>query len=754
MTEDVRKHRRTWIALLALTVIGAGLRFYRMDRPTLWGDEVATYQRVLGSFDQLMARLRGEGFVPLHYVCTWALGKAVLLTPGMMRLGPALCGTLFIPAIYLLTRQMFDRRVSLAAAALATSSAFGMTYSRDAKMYMQTWFFVTMFAGLLLLWWRTRNGPRKGRWREWLLWLGWVLCGTAGVMFHATALLVVGLSPLFVAVMPAPGSPAPGSWWRRTFKVLMLVVGLAVVVVPPGVYYLRYNTYIEKTAIVPMEGDENGHANWKKSGLDWVAEFNRGIGPWELAANSAANYLLGVQWPRQAMDPKGFPGPMPGWFGPACVWAMTGVLGLMGMGAGRIFDFRFSIGDLRTGDPGQAEDGMAGLGCQIGNRKSEIDNPRNWWHRSALLSAWLILPSYGVFYCRSFTEAVSPWGMVAAMWGWLGWGWLLVGAATAGLAMCAAKRRRVGWAVTGLWWMLLIGTLGWAMIGGGAKWGVKWIDWMAGHRWMMGAMVASGATAWWWRLGESVKERNRRLWIGCAIAAGLFVLCGGAWWGWHMMAERYAAAHGGKAWQSIWMPRYLGVVYPAVLVVSAAMFMRLPRGWMRWGAVGLWVGLNLTQGLARVEADTEPPFDVAGRDAWVVHEDKTVGLVLDAFDQPVPGAFQSRERVSYYLDMSAGKMESKEDFDRGARLREVQRLRRPNEQRLKQYLESHTGVRKLIVWERFGPDKTAEQTDEGAMKTLGAEWTMTEKTIYRTRQFWTWREGLWYRRMVYEKENF
>jgi predicted membrane-bound mannosyltransferase len=132
-------------AVVALTLIGGVLRFINLDQPPLLWDEAATYTRVCGTYQQLIAVLRTDGFVPLHYELYWLMGRLATLTPFVMRLIPAICGTLMIPAIYLLARQVASRRVATVAAALTAFSAFLLVYSRDAKMYMELWLAATLF---------------------------------------------------------------------------------------------------------------------------------------------------------------------------------------------------------------------------------------------------------------------------------------------------------------------------------------------------------------------------------------------------------------------------------------------------------------------------------------------------------------------------------------------------------------------------------------------------------------------------------
>ena len=169
MTELSIQRRAPWhirnrfVVLLLLTLAAGAFRFATLDRPPLWGDEALTYSRVIGSFADLLDILRYDGFMPLHYEIYWwlqhglpidlhhQLAPHLVLTPKVMRIVPALCGTLMVPAMYFAAVQIASRRAALLAAAFAAVSAYLMGYSHDAKMYIQTWLFVTLNLGCC--WW-------------------------------------------------------------------------------------------------------------------------------------------------------------------------------------------------------------------------------------------------------------------------------------------------------------------------------------------------------------------------------------------------------------------------------------------------------------------------------------------------------------------------------------------------------------------------------------------------------------------------
>ncbi|HEY1629512.1 MAG TPA: glycosyltransferase family 39 protein, partial [Tepidisphaeraceae bacterium] len=176
--------------LISLTLIGAILRFAWLDRPPIWGDEAATYMRVIGTFEQLMRELAQWGFGPLHYLMYWEIRQHTPLTPWMMRLPVAIAGTLMIPAMYFLAIQLVPRKTALLVALLTAFSAYMMNYSRDAKMYADMWLCLALHMGGFFWWLRTRKSI------AWFAWLapGMLMLGiqaVSGVLLPVELLIIL-----------------------------------------------------------------------------------------------------------------------------------------------------------------------------------------------------------------------------------------------------------------------------------------------------------------------------------------------------------------------------------------------------------------------------------------------------------------------------------------------------------------------------------------------------------------------------------
>ena len=101
-----------------------------------------------------------------------------------MRLPSLIAGTLVIPALYELGRELFDRRTGLIAAAFVTVSPLLIWYAQEARMYA----FVTLFGVLALLTQvRVMRSPTVGNWAL------YILATSALLWSHYFGLLLIGV---------------------------------------------------------------------------------------------------------------------------------------------------------------------------------------------------------------------------------------------------------------------------------------------------------------------------------------------------------------------------------------------------------------------------------------------------------------------------------------------------------------------------------------------------------------------------------
>ncbi len=124
-------------ALLFLTLAAFGLRAYCLGRQSFWLDEVdaiAMAGEPLAAQARKLAAIGENG--PLYFV----LFKGWIALAGTTEVGArflsCLASTVAVPLVGGVTRRLTgDRRVALAAAALAAGSPYYVWYAQDAKMY-------------------------------------------------------------------------------------------------------------------------------------------------------------------------------------------------------------------------------------------------------------------------------------------------------------------------------------------------------------------------------------------------------------------------------------------------------------------------------------------------------------------------------------------------------------------------------------------------------------------------------------------
>jgi mannosyltransferase len=191
--------RRIWLALAALTLVGAGLRLPFLGLQSLWYDETFTLAVVeQDSLSAVWERVREtESTPPLYYVLTWlwtqvtgSTGDAALRAPA------AIAGVLCVPASYLAVRRLCGPAIGLAVAALTAVSPVLVAFSLNARAYP----LLVLFACLSL--WALAEALERGGGR-WLA--AWALLAAACLWTHYYAGFVV-VAEFAVLLWRLPGA--------------------------------------------------------------------------------------------------------------------------------------------------------------------------------------------------------------------------------------------------------------------------------------------------------------------------------------------------------------------------------------------------------------------------------------------------------------------------------------------------------------------------------------------------------------------
>src|SRR4051812_46084431 len=170
-------------ALLALIVLGAGLRFATLDLQSFWYDEAVTVGLVRMDLPGMLSAIyHHESTPPLYYVLAWAWSKLFGSGEVGLRSLSALFGTASIPVFYAAARELVSRPVGLAVAALAAFNPLLVWYSQEARAYA----LLALLTGLSLLFF-----ARAARWVDGRSIALWALFSALALITHYFALFVV-----------------------------------------------------------------------------------------------------------------------------------------------------------------------------------------------------------------------------------------------------------------------------------------------------------------------------------------------------------------------------------------------------------------------------------------------------------------------------------------------------------------------------------------------------------------------------------
>ncbi|MBV8578408.1 MAG: glycosyltransferase family 39 protein, partial [Acetobacteraceae bacterium] len=188
---DVRKNTAL-LFLLGIVVVGLAIRL-AVPRG-IWLDEaISIHQARLSLHEMFRTLYNGDRQPPLYDLVLWATIRLFGHGEFAVRLPTVIAGTLVIPVLYELGRELYDRRTGLLAAAFAALSPLLVWYSQEVRMYT----FATLF-GLLAVLTQLRVIRRgsPGNWAAYIL-------STAGLLWsHYFGLLVIAIQQLiFVAVL-------------------------------------------------------------------------------------------------------------------------------------------------------------------------------------------------------------------------------------------------------------------------------------------------------------------------------------------------------------------------------------------------------------------------------------------------------------------------------------------------------------------------------------------------------------------------
>jgi mannosyltransferase len=186
--------------LLAILLLGMGLRLYDLDADSLWLDEVKTVTTSeMGLTSMLSFQATDSVHPPLLYLVTRLCVALFGDSDFAVRLQAALLGSISVLLTYKLGEMLWSREAGVVAAFLLAISAFHIEYSQEARHYSLMVFF-SLFSLIFLV-----KALRGGQKRMWLL---FGLCTSLNMYTHYFAFLVLPAELLFASWVIVADWPA------------------------------------------------------------------------------------------------------------------------------------------------------------------------------------------------------------------------------------------------------------------------------------------------------------------------------------------------------------------------------------------------------------------------------------------------------------------------------------------------------------------------------------------------------------------
>ena len=132
--------------LIAIVILATALRVYHIDFQSIWLDEIHTMNEANPKiplkelYNVIMA---GEQMPPLYFYSLYFLFKIFGYTTLVARVYSAIVGIVSVFSIYLLGKEMINKKAGLFAALLLSVNSFHLYYSQDARPYMLFFLFTT-----------------------------------------------------------------------------------------------------------------------------------------------------------------------------------------------------------------------------------------------------------------------------------------------------------------------------------------------------------------------------------------------------------------------------------------------------------------------------------------------------------------------------------------------------------------------------------------------------------------------------------
>lgn len=180
-----------WLALAAIIVLAAVVRFATLRTQSIWFDEAATWDLVRRPFGEMLRRIPdGESNPPLFYVLEWGWTRAFGDGEAGLRSLSALAGLLTVPVAYGIGRRAGGlARAGLVAAALVAVNPLLVWFSQEARSYA----LATLLSAVALLLVQRAQEDRRGR-----VLAAWALAAALALATHYFTAFVLAPQALWL----------------------------------------------------------------------------------------------------------------------------------------------------------------------------------------------------------------------------------------------------------------------------------------------------------------------------------------------------------------------------------------------------------------------------------------------------------------------------------------------------------------------------------------------------------------------------
>jgi uncharacterized membrane protein len=245
-------------------LLAAALRLWQLDRRDFWYDEAFSGIAIKESWAGMMQMIKLDVHPPLYYLTLKFFASFFGYSVYGIRLYSVIFGLLCIWAVYLFTKELFNRKAALFSSFIAAVSPFAIQYSMEGRMYSMFSFFTIIAAYFLV---RSFRIPEAGKISKYSILFG-VFLGLSMLTHY----MGIFFAPIFYLVYVVNKFSVSGKANITGKQVWALIKG----VLPDKNIFLSY--VVALVVFAPWIPNFISHVvkNATSNSLDWIRPANFG----------------------------------------------------------------------------------------------------------------------------------------------------------------------------------------------------------------------------------------------------------------------------------------------------------------------------------------------------------------------------------------------------------------------------------------------------------------------------------------------